>query len=172
MKYDLVEEFNKALENDFLSYSLGAIYGYIFELLTKEELRIILENYQNQYEEDPENWFHSFHKSIRQTDFIQGIIAYREVNKLTPEQNKERDKLLKEFRKNPEPFVKGTDKHRDLVNLNQIALTEERVRVCGTFDGILWHQIHLDEKNELKEILEKIFRICTKPKSKQRVKER
>lgn len=174
----IVLEFKNLLESNHSD--ITSLYRHIFCIMSDERLSETLEYYKTLYQEDKENWFYLFHKSIRQSDFFgNDVLSYRIVNMLTDEQKTRREELLKiwdnqykefkkknededyakykEFRKLPECVEVSTE----LQKLNGIMKTKEETRISGHLDMILWNTIHLDKDNELQTILETTFKICS-----------
>ena len=89
---DIVKVFKENLKNKMTD--IGSLYHHIFSILPEEDLKEILESWLTEYNEDKENWFYYFHKSIRQCDFF-GLSLHRYVDRLTDEQYKRRNELLK-----------------------------------------------------------------------------
>jgi hypothetical protein len=83
-KYNLVEEFKKALTERFPYSDISFLYQRLFFdfLIDEKDLNRILLTYQSVFIEDPYDWFRQFHKSVRQTDFFNGYYQ-KVVNMLT-----------------------------------------------------------------------------------------
>jgi hypothetical protein len=66
------DELMDILSRDTENPPLSSIYLSIFRLIPKDDLCFILEQYKEIYKNDKEKniWFYKFHKSIRQSDFI------------------------------------------------------------------------------------------------------
>jgi hypothetical protein len=180
----IVDVFEHKIDNFKLfgidSSSLLSIYGNLFFTLDKNDLNNSLLYLKEQYENDEtptkDMWYHDFHKSIRQCDFFTNLKGYREVNKLTDEQNILRESLLKqshltyerwkkinpkeeydEYRKWSDTDSERVEIMKQLRPLNSLANTKEEFSLNGKFDSILWNMIHLDQHGVLKMILEQTF---------------
>ena len=176
---EILKEFKDVLKRN--SSDISSMYHHLFSILSEEELTKILIDLQNIYNEDKEDWFYSFHKSIRQCDFFgDNLQSYRIINKLTEEQTKRRRELMN-IRKNqfdtefkslsPEEkmedyleFNKREDRVeslKELKILNDLYRTKEEVSIAGHLDMLLWNTIHLDRENELQKIFERTFKLIS-----------
>jgi len=175
MGYDIVNEFKNSIRHRILNSDLSHMYKLLFNLYTDEELEETLNIFLVMYQEDKENWFYHFHKSIRQTDFFTGLRVTKHVNKLTPEQIKRRNELLEKRRQEASQFCpNGSDEEYAILNakperkadlaelraLNTLFNNEDEISNGGIFDSFLWCLISIDSKNELKNAMELTFRIC------------
>lgn len=173
---NLVKEFKSQLKEKSGDYIIN-MYDHLFSLLTEDELNELLEVWFNEYKVN-DGWYFLFHKSIRQTDFFNNIHAYRIIDRLTPEQRKRRLELItirkKEYKKYEEEFpydhdmieykkfnnsperIKSSD---ELKTLNSLMRTEDECSIGGHLDMLLWNTIHLDDKDELKNIFERTFKL-------------
>jgi hypothetical protein len=181
-------------ELDMLSKrdSIGSIYGSIFSLIPIEKLEEEIEYWHNVYlgkdeyygEEGKENFFLGWHKSVRQTDYIDGLHAYKIVNRLTDEQTKELDELdgkLKNLKRkviyhpegdwSDEDSKKHSESYRNLYEMDEyksiqnkrkslidIKNTKDTVLIGGMMDSILWNTVHLDKENHLMKTFLRTFK--------------
>lgn len=170
-KIDILKEFKDNLKR--LDSDIGSMYHHLFKIIPEHKLINILEYWRTQFMNDKENWFYHFHKSIRQTDFYD-LNVYQRVNNLTEEQKNRRVELLQirmkmRYNKGDDTLVdmddntlkQYTEYGNELFELNRIMYTEEELRISGHLDMLLWNTIHLDQKNELKSILERTFKVCS-----------
>jgi hypothetical protein len=174
---DIVKEFKEILKSK--SSDICSMYHHLFSIFPEKELKENLEYWLSHYQENKEDWFYDFHKSIRQTDFF-NLTLHRYVNKLTEEQSNRRQELSnirqKQYRQefktqNPEEKMEDyrifnqrpdrVESLKELTKLNSILRTEEEFRISGHLDMLLWNTIHLDKDNELQSILERTFKICS-----------
>jgi len=93
----LLEELKKTREE------LGNIYYHLFAIKGEKDLSEVLEVYYALSKENPENWFASFHKSMRQTDFFQDCTVSISNPTITDEERIELQTLSADYHK--------TDKH-------------------------------------------------------------
>lgn len=177
MKYDIVQEFKNGLRNRIIDSDLSHMYKLLFNLVEEEELKGILEAYQKEYNADKEYWFASFHKAIRQCDFINGVRVLKHKNLITPEQSKRRDEILQKRSKLRKEILKTDsdeeyeqlkatpnwkEDFEELKTLNGLMQNEEEIHRGGIFDAFLYSIICLDRKNELMNVMELTFKICSK----------
>lgn len=174
---NIVKEFKNILKTK--NSDISVIYHHLFSILPEEDLKLSLEYLLTEYNEDKENWFYYFHKSIRQGDFFD-LSLHRYVNKLTDEQREKRSELLKirnkqykeEFKvQNPDEKMEEyrifnqrpdrVESFNELSKLNRIMRTEEEFSISGHLDMILWNSIHIDKEDELKSVMERTFKICS-----------
>jgi len=181
-------------ELDMLSKrnSIGSIYGSIFSLIPIEKLEEDIEYWHNVYlgkdecfgENGKDNFFSGWHKSVRQTDYIDGLHAYKTVNQLTHEQTKELSELdvkLKDLKRkvvyipkgnwSDEDSKKHSDSYKNLYEMDEyksiqnkrkslidIKNTKDTVRIGGVMDSILWNTVHLDNENHLMKTFLRTFK--------------
>jgi hypothetical protein len=176
-KVDILQEFKETLDRK--STYVTEIYRHLFSFFTDDEFREILTYLKKEYKRSKKEWFFYFHKSIRQTDFFDNqtnIRAFRISDKLTPKEKRRRNFLkkkwslqYKEFKKlHPDENYEEYKKFRaqpkcqevliELKKLNGIAQSQDEIRMMGDLDMILWNMIHVDKENELKNLLEKVFK--------------
>lgn len=175
MEYNIVKEFKDGIKNRILDSDLSHMYKLLFNLHNDEELKTLLERYRSEYQNNKESWFYQFHKSIRQTDYFKNFRVLKRVNKLTPEQAERREEILLKRQKNRSQYCPNDsdDEYRilnampetisdlnELKKLNTLYLNEDEIHNGGIFDSFLWCLISMDNKNELKSVMELTFRIC------------
>lgn len=156
---EMIKEFKHDLKKRFNNDTLGHMFYHLFDLFTDEELNQVLTYYMGRYKENKEDWFYEFHKSIRQTDFFTSLTVIRTGNALTSEQEEQRKALKKKLGASLPNYQAVTPELIEYKRLNNLANKKEVVSYGGLFDSLLWNLIHLDEKNELKSIFERIFKI-------------
>lgn len=162
-RYNLVEEFKKALTERFSYSDISFLYQRLFFdfLIDEKDLNNVLLKYQSVFIEDPYDWFRQFHKSVRQTDFFDGYYQ-KVVNMLTDTESKRYREILR-LRSD----WRNSDNHGEapftdeLAKLNRIMNTVEPVSVTGIADSFLYGLINLDENDMLKTSMEVAFKICT-----------
>lgn len=165
MKLQLTKEFKRALNDRFTNSDLAHLYKHLFfcDFIDEEELENILLEYQKVYFDDGDDWFRQFHKMIRQTDFFSGQY-YKSVNTLSEEERERRRYIISvrsELRRTDDLNVE-LPYDDELRILNRKSNVHEPISLSGVLDSMLYGLIHLDEKNELKTILEFVFKICKK----------
>ena len=161
MKYNLLEEFKRSLEERVVNKTLGRIYSEIFFgfYISKEDLLDMLEYQKTQFIEFKENWFEYFHKSIRQTDFFDDRYV-KIVNMTTEEEGKRRWEIIQlreRARKNGEP-IPFTEELRTLNNKSE---TEVDVSVSSFGNMLIYNLICMDEHDDLMNAMEFTFKICS-----------
>lgn len=149
---------------------LASVYKSLFKLRPFEKLNeyiIYLYNVSRGNdsffkENGKEVWFTVFHKSIRQSDFFDGITVEREKALLTPEELKEYRYLRHKYIENPK-LKRGenelfTDEYRHYLDLWQLKRREKlEESASGHMDSILWNAIHLDKNGLLFNSFEAMF---------------
>jgi len=167
----LMFELKKAQERIHDFGSLVAIYHHLFSLIEPSELETYLQYLKDvatgkdsYYKKSgKKEWFHSFHKSVRQTDFFNGVFRKRDES-LTENELAEYRFLLNKVSK--EEYVKESkvvgqlfnDEYKRFLDLSTRKRSFKTDKnVGGHIDMILWNMIHVDKGNELKEILERVF---------------
>jgi len=166
------ETLKSRAEKDYNLAPILSIYKTLFEMTDYSFLKYVYE----EYKKDPTQgeWFVSFHKSIRQTDFFNDIKGVRIENQLTDEQTTELKKLRKkrevlyaqfkkehpdesteayrEFQKTPER-VELSKRLRELVDIEK---TQVDLHLSGSLDSILYNMISMD-LGVLYGVLERTF---------------
>lgn len=157
----VVTEFKDCLRRRFKNGHLSMLYTQLFSLFNDEELFQVLEYFKSRYamdkSEEKDEWFFEFHKSIRQTDFFSGIQITKQTI-LSTEDEKKRKKLYRNLDESA-PDFKNSPEWIELMRLQKLRNTREVFGSGGIFDSLLWNLIHLDTDNELKTILERVFKI-------------
>ena len=152
--------------------SLTNIYNHLFSLLKPEDLEwnlkylFELSEGKDDYfkESGKEGWFAIFHKSIRQSDFIQNCYQKRSIELLTDDEKKEFRFLCSKCR--AKDYDKTKDKRADQLfsdeYLRYLDLSGKKSReveehsIGGHLDSILWNMIHVDE-SELYNAFLRVF---------------
>lgn len=156
---------------------LGA-YHSLFSILTEKQLfeRLLpyYEFWSGDYRGDDsqwykENWFHEFHKSIRQLDFFHGCYIGYENPEFTKDNELEVKSLWSQYDKIKEDIPEDCaltgaenvakwraawkeqlpaeyERYQALIKMRNTRITET---IGGNLDNALWHLIHLDINNEL-----------------------
>lgn len=176
----------KKMKNDYVAN----IYYHIFSLIKPEDLEWNLkyifelsegkDDYFKKY--GKEEWFAIFHKSIRQTDFIQDCYQRRKVELMTDDEEKEYRFLCHKVR--VKEYDKTKDKRKDqlfndeylrYLDLNGKKRREvEEESIGGHLDSILWNMIWVDN-NELYDAFLRMFsewklqKQLEKPKNRKKV---
>ena len=160
---NILNEFNNNLR-EIINSPLSNIYITLFSIIPEDEFISHLEYLKGEYEKEPDDWFYYLHKSIRQTYFFgNNLSAFILVNKLTEEEKKVRDFLLND------PLVerdlrvrKITPEIKELSLLNKKANAKNDIQISGILDIILYNLIHLDIEQDLKNAMEKTFKLYGK----------
>jgi hypothetical protein len=114
-----------------------------------------------------ENWFYSFHKSIRQIGFFDGNYRKVKYDLLSKEENDEYMYLLHCFRGEDKENKYGSDGRFTYRYRRYLGLYERNKREVlkepsnGRLDSILYSIIRLDKDNVLEDILKKTFKKST-----------
>lgn len=157
--------------------NLAPLYRILFSSIKEEELASVLEFTMECYTGKvdlenadwyKENWFYTFHKSIRQTDFCVDSIYKKVVYDKRTEQEKERQAELEQLlytnwnnseqKKNKgsrwafweNNFKAETKEYYSLIKKSKI---EEYESWNGYIDSMLWNLIYSDNER----VLEKVF---------------
>jgi hypothetical protein len=138
-----------------------AAYKHVFSILDKNVLDEKLERVYRHWQENKEQWFYDFHKSIRQCDFFDDCYRKSERKLLSKEEQSRFETLI--IKVKSEGFVKYTeqgfseeyDEYLRLSNLKRDEKSPESIG--GHIDMVLWYLIHMDERNLLKTILTSVF---------------
>jgi hypothetical protein len=161
-----LEEFKKYTTSDF-----PQIYRHIFSCMESESLERLLENLKEEVK--TEDWFYSFHKSMRQTDFFDDINVHYTVN-IQAEQDLERLEVLRKILPfhdskgkiwvdavdSDEAKQLGLEREaKEFRFLKGKAKTERKRNISGHMDMILWNLIHADKTNFLKVFIERFFKL-------------
>jgi len=167
LMYELKNAQNRS--HDFGSFA--SIYLHIFSLISPRELEDYL-NYlkkvatgKDSYfkKQGKKQWYLAFHKALRQTDFFNDVFRKVEDYMTEEEQSEYRflfdkvtkDGYVKESKIEGQLFNDEYKRYLDLSSKKRSFKTDKNVG--GHIDMILWNMIHVDKKNELKEILEQVF---------------
>lgn len=158
----------KKMKNGYIAN----IYHHIFKLIKPEDLEWNLkyifelsegkDDYFKKY--GKEEWFAIFHKSIRQTDFIQDCYQKRKMDLLTDDEQKEFRFLANKCREKDYDKTKDkkgdqlfNDEYNRFLDLSGRKRREiEEVSIGGHLDSILWNMIWVDE-NELYDAFLSMF---------------
>jgi len=158
----------KRIKNDSISH----IYYHLFSLLKPEDLEwqlkylFELSEGKDEFfkEYGKEEWFAIFHKSIRQSDFIQECYQKRGIELLTDDENKEFRFLCNKCRtkdydktKNKREDQLFSDEYLRYLDLSGKKRREvEEYSIGGHLDSILWNMIYVDE-SELYNVFLRMF---------------
>jgi hypothetical protein len=166
--------FRKAFLEGFKTYpntEISEVYRHIFSCMEMERIEEMLKYLQG--EVNNEDWFYSFHKSMRQTDFFGYLNVPYTINTQTESDQKRLEELSQVL-----PFhgKKGRI-WEDVVNseeAKELGLEEEmnefrflkgkskiekKRNVSGHMDMILWNLIYMDKTNFLKVFIERFFKL-------------
>jgi hypothetical protein len=166
-KFPLRTAFLEFLESH-REFDLVECYRHLFSSMEAGALEntLVYLQYQMKYED----WFFSFHKSMRQTDFFGDIyVAYREN-----QQTEEDLQKLKELREilptykgkiwegiiiREEARSLGLDAEiKEYDHLRKKSKIEKRRSVSGNLDMVIWNLVHLDKENILQKLIERFFK--------------
>lgn len=161
--------FLKLLKED--TSEIASIYYSLFSLTDDDDLDRDLEYLKNlslgndSYfkEWGIENWFYSFHKSIRQIYFFDGNYRIVKMELLTEEEDAEFKYLLHSFRVDKENKYDAKDeftvRYRRFLELRDRKKREDlEESIDGRLDNILWCMIKLDTNEVLKTTMERVFK--------------
>ena len=162
-EFELTEKFLSGLKSHSGS-DISEIYRHLFICMRKEDLENTLSILKESVHE--ENWFYLFHKSIRQTDFYEGVHV-SEIKDIRSDQEKNR---MEELRKILpfHPFTNAVNSERALLmdlesemkefrSLYRKSKAEESRGIGGNLDMCLWNLIHLDKDDFLKRYITNFF---------------
>lgn len=164
LRKDFLEEF-KAHDTE-----ISEVYRHAFSCMEMERIEEMLKYLQGEVKK--EDWFYSFHKSMRQTDFFGYLHVPYTVNTQT-----EQDQIRLEELRQVLPFHgKKGRMWEDVVNSEEAkelgleeemkefrflkgkAKSERKRNVSGHMDMILWNLIHVDTTNFLQKFIEGFFK--------------
>lgn len=125
---------------------------------------------------DDENWFYSFHKSMRQTDYFNEVYVTYFINTQTEkdmQRMEELKKILPLYKdkgwggivKSDEAKRLGLDEElKEYQIIRKKGSVEQRRAISGHLDMVLWNLVHLDKDNFLKRAIERFFKLQSIPK--------
>jgi hypothetical protein len=162
------KEFLESFENSNESMSL--LYNHIFSCMEHDELESLLLRLKESVIK--KDWFYDFHKSMRQTDFINNVHVIYYTNNQTQSDIEEMEKLKTILPMHKEKGTIWSDivKREEAINkglvsemnrysyLKSLKKVENRRSIGGHLDMILWNTIHLDVNNFLEKHIETIFK--------------
>jgi len=168
---DIREEFLKGFESiSYQNIDIANVYRHLFSCMEHDSLKQELVYMQKRIEETPEEWFHDFHKSMRQTDFFDGLFLHYNVDEQTYEELEEIKELKKALPLHEEGFATGIV---DSKKVKELGLDKEYARymslkrkksvtktrsISGHIDMVLWNMIHLDKEDFLKKYIENFYK--------------
>jgi hypothetical protein len=165
----------EALLQELKSYSgsdhPSEMYRHIFSCMEAESLELLLRDLKSQVND--ENWFYSFHKSMRQTDFFNEIYVHYTTNVQTESDLKRLDELRqilpfytekgviwKDVIDSEEAKSLGLEKEvKEFRFLKGKAKKEERRIISGHLDMLLWNLIHMDSTDFIRKFIERFFKL-------------
>jgi hypothetical protein len=164
MSYELRESFLFELRSHS-GFDIAEVYRHLFTCMEYNSLELLLKNLKS--EMDDEHWFYSFHKSMRQTDFYDGVNVTYIVDKLTDEDRNRIEVLRKVLPMYPVSNAVKTEQAISMGLANEMeefralhrkSKVEEKRSIAGNLDMVLWNLIHADKDNFLKKFIENFFK--------------
>lgn len=170
-QFPLREDFLQELKTYSLSDHPSEVYRHIFSCMEAESLELLLQELRSRVSD--EDWFFYFHKSMRQTDFFNDVYVHYTINTQTESDLKrieelrqilpsyaEKGKIWKDVINSEESKSLGLEKElKELRFLVGKSKKEERRRVSGHLDMVLWNLIHMDNTEFLKKFIERFFKL-------------
>ena len=170
-QFPLRASFLQALKNHPESDHESEVYRHIFSCMKAESLESMLENLKENVGE--EEWFYSFHKSMRQTDFFDDVYVHYTENVQTEGDLKrmgelrqvlpfytDKGKIWADVVNTEEAKNLGLEKEmREFQSLKRKAKEMRSRSISGHMDMILWNMIHSDRTNFLKPFMERFFKL-------------
>ena len=169
----LIKEFRGYLKKD--ENDIGFIYHRIFSMCDDNTLGIVLDRMYDSFMGEKDYWFYEFHKSIRQTDFLEGLYQITNVDNRTEEQKSRQDELYKSLRAKYDARPDKDGKYISLrafsyehglkeewdewAKLSQISQGEVKESISGAIDAILHTIINMDVDGVLERLLRITFRM-------------
>ena len=169
----LINKFRSLLKKD--DSDIGFVYHRIFTMCGDNTLGIVLDRMYDMFMSNQEHWFYDFHKSIRQTDFLDGLYEIKTVDDRTEEQKTRQDELYKSLK---EPYNARANKDGKYISLrvfcyenglkdewdewaklSQISHGEVKESISGAIDAILHTIINMDIDGILQRHLRVTFRM-------------
>jgi len=117
---------------------------------------------------DDENWFYSFHKSMRQTDYFNEVYVTYYENTQTDKDLQRMDELKKILVMYGGDRIPDSEKCRNLNlekeldeyrSIRRKAYVEKRRSISGNLDMVIWNLVHLDKDDFLKRVIEGFFKV-------------
>lgn len=158
--FPLRDEFLNQLKSHSGS-SISEIYRHLFTAMESGNLEIILDCILADIEK--EDWFYFFHKSIRQTDFFDGVFVRYQVETRSEKEilrTKELEEIIPKTIRiyGPVDGDSFSEEYREYKNLRRKSNSERERNVGANLDMALWNLIHLDRGDFLMKFMEKFFR--------------
>lgn len=169
-------EKNFPLREEFLNHlrshsgsDISECYRHLFICMEAENLENTLKYLQTQM--DDENWFYSFHKSMRQTDYFNEIYVTYYENEQTDKDLQRMDelkKILVMYKGVVWDQIPDSEKCRKLNlekeldeyrSIRRKASVEKRRSISGNLDMVIWNLVHLDKDDFLKRVIEGFFKV-------------
>jgi hypothetical protein len=144
---------------------IAEIYRHLFTCMESRRLENTLTFLKDDV--NNEDWFFSFHKSMRQTDFYDDVFVSYTVDCRSNEEKERMGELKKLLPMYP---VSNAVKTEDAINmglenemnefrnLNRKSMVEKRRNIGGNLDMTLWNLIHLDKDNFLQKFIQNFFK--------------
>jgi len=164
----------KAFLEGFKTYpntDISEVYRHAFSCMEMERIEGMLKYLQEEI--NNEDWFYSFHKRMRQTDFFEYLYVPYTINTQTDQDQKRLEELRQIL-----PFYNDEGEIlRDVVDFKEAkelgleeemkefrflkgkAKSERKRNVSGHMDMILWNLIYMDKTNFLKVFIERFFKL-------------
>lgn len=172
-KQDMVVIFKFHLKDRASDSSINGIYYHLFNCMNDAELEVFLDYWcdvflgkdEFQGVEGANQWFYLFHKSIRQGDFFECCFRKETISLLSDQERKELIFLRGKVRepgynkRDPEDQNFNKEYKRYLFLCQRLERETVDKPINGSLDMLLWHTIHLDLSNVLKDLLEDVFTV-------------
>jgi len=170
-QFPLREAFLRELKNYPGSDHISEVYAHAFSCMEAESLEHLLQNLKSVV--GKEDWFFYFHKSMRQTDFFDGVYVHYTTNVQTESDLKrieelrqilpsysEKGKIWKDIINSEEAKSLGLEKEvKEFRFLIGKSKKEERRSISGHLDMILWNLIHMDSTDFIRNFIERFFKL-------------
>jgi hypothetical protein len=163
-EFPLREKFLTELKSHSGS-DIAEIYRHLFTCMESRTLENTLTFLKDDV--NNEDWFFSFHKSMRQTDFYDDVFVSYKVDVRTNEERERMDGLRKILPMYPVSNAVKTEEAvelglenemKEFRDLNRKSMVEKRRSIGGNLDMVLWNLIHLDKDNFLQKFIQNFFK--------------